>query len=218
MSDEWIPVLQNLPAKEPLMWVLDSATDTIIDMTPATADFFATYEPGSELRTISKKRHMDAVLSVVNTGQTITLLEWMKYAGSWHKRTRTTSHVGGSLVLAQSLDITEFDPRSAWLARINLDSQRLEMENGNSISFLEFVVLHMLLKGLKYKRIAQLLNVTTKTVEYRISRLKNALEVETTEDLMLKVYHSGLIHLGLIEIDLEDPAQTELELYKKVVG
>ena len=218
MSGEWTPVLKNLPAREPQMWVLDVAADTIIDMTPATADFFANHDPASDMRTLSKKIHTDTALFVVKTKQATTLLEWMKYSGAWHKRTRTTSHVDGSLVLIHSLDITEFDPRSEWLARINLDSQRLEMESGSSISFLEFAVLHMLLKGLKYKRIAELLSVTTKTVEYRISRLKNALDAESTEEMMLKVYYSGLIYLGLIEIDLENPAQTELELYKKVLG
>ena len=218
MNSVWTPVLKHLPAGEPLMWVLDTETDTIIDMTPATADFLASHEPAADMRTLSKEFHSDIALSVAKTGQTNTVFEWMKYSGSWHKQSRTTIHVGGGLVLGQSLDITQLDPRSVWLARINLDSQRLEMENGGSISFLEFAVLHMLLLGLKHKRIAERLHVTTKTVEYRISRLKNALEVETTEHMMLKVHRSGMIYLGLIEIDLDNPAQTEVELYKKVIG
>ena len=69
-----------------------------------------------------------------------------------------------------------------------------------------------------HKRIAQILNVTAKTVDYRISRLKNALEVESTEEMMLTVSSTGLIYLGLIPIDLDNPAQTELDLYKKVIG
>jgi hypothetical protein len=34
----------------------------------------------------------------------------------------------------------------------------------------------------------------------------------------LKVNSSGLIYLALVPIDLDNPAQTELELYKKVIG
>jgi DNA-binding CsgD family transcriptional regulator len=218
MNNHWTPVLKNLPAKEPLMWVLDTETNTIIDMTPATAIFLASKEPAADMRTLSVEFHNEVALSVATTGEAKTLFEWMKYSGSWHKQSRTTTHAGEGLVLIQVLDITRFDPRSEWLARINLVSQRLELENGKSISFLEFVVLHMLLKGLKHKRIAELLGVTTKTVEYRISRLKIALEVETTEEMMLKVNSSGLIYLALVPIDLDNPAQTELELYKKVIG
>ncbi len=83
------------------------------------------------------------------------------------------------------------------------------MENGKSISFDEFVVLHLLLKGFKHRRIAETLNISPKTVEYRISRLKNALETETTEDMMMKVSSSGMIYLAMIPIDLDDPAQSE---------
>ena len=140
----------------------------------------------------------------------------MKYSGRWHKLARTTTHLSGSLVLSQAIDVTRFDPRAEWLARINLVTQRLEMESGESISFAEFVVLHLLLKGFVHKRIANILNISAKTVGYRISRLKDALRVETTEDMMLKVSSCGLIYLALIPIDLERPAQTELELYRRV--
>lgn len=218
MSGDWIPILKNLPAQDPLMWVWDADTESIVDMTPATVDFLALSEADFDLRTLSEVFHVETACEVVRTGQAHTVFEWMKYHGTWHKLSWTKIHLGGSLVLNTSLDITRFDPRAEWLARINLETQRLELESGESISFDEFVVLHMLLKGLRHKRIAQLLHITAKTVDYRISRLKNALQVESTEEMMLTVSSSGLIYLGLIPIDLKTPAQTELELYKKVTG
>jgi DNA-binding NarL/FixJ family response regulator len=124
--------------------------------------------------------------------------------------------MGGNLILEISQNITHLDPRAEWLAGINLIDQRLEMDNGESISFNEFVVLHLLLKGFKHKRIAETLNISPKTVEYQISKLKHALEAETTEDMMMKVSSSGMIYLAMIPISLDDPAQSELDLYKKV--
>lgn len=218
MSSDWSPILKSLPAQDPLMWVWDSDTKSIVDMTPATADFLTLQEADFSMRTLSNEFHVDKASEVVRTGKAHTVFEWMKYRGSWHKLSWTKIHLGGSLVLNTSLDVTRFDPRAEWLARINLESQRLELESGESISFDEFVVLHMLLKGLPHKRIAQTLGITPKTVDYRISRLKNALEVESTEEMMLTVSSTGLIYLGLIPIDLENPAQNELELYKKVLG
>ena len=218
MSGNWSPILNGLPAQDPLMWVWDCDTESIVDMTPATADFLALHDAGLDMRTLSKAFHVAAASEVVRTGKAHTIFEWMKYLDSWHKLSWTKIHLGGSLVLNTSLDVTRFDPRAEWLARINLETQRLELESGESISFDEFVVLHMLLKGLQHKRIAPMLNITAKTVQYRISRLKNALGVESTEEMMLAVSSTGLIYLGLIPIDLENPAQTELELYKKAIG
>jgi DNA-binding NarL/FixJ family response regulator len=92
------------------------------------------------------------------------------------------------------------------------------MDNGETISFNEFVVLHLLLKGFKHKRIAEILDISPKTVECLISKLRNALEAETTEDMMMKVSSSGMIYLAMIPINWDDPMQSELDLYKKVVG
>lgn len=218
MSSDWTPILGGIPAQDPLMWVWDTATDSIIDQTPATAIFLKSYESDSEMRTLSYEFHATAALEVVRNRETHTTFEWLKYQGAWRKLSWSKVHLGGSLVLNTSQDITRFDPRAEWLARINLESQRLELDSGESISFDEFIVLHMLLKGLQHKRIAQMLNITAKTVEYRISRLKDALQVESTEQMMLTVSANGLIHLGLIPMDPENPALTEPELYAKVIG
>lgn len=218
MSSDWTPILGGIPAQDPLMWVWDTATDSIIDQTPATAIFLKSYESDSEMRTLSYAFHAAAALEVVRSQETHTTFEWLKYQGAWRKLSWSKVHLGGSLVLNTSQDITRFDPRAEWLARINLETQRLELDSGESISFDEFVVLHMLLKGLQHKRIAQMLSITAKTVEYRISRLKDALQVESTEEMMLTVSANGLIHLGLIPMDPENPALTEPELYAKVIG
>lgn len=202
------------------MWVTDTESGTFLDMTPATA---AAKERqllgfGADQRTLSSEFDLETSRAVCATGESRTLIEWIKYDGSWHKFARVKSHAGGARVLEVLHEITHLDPRAEWLARINLESQRLELDGGSSISFEEFVVLHLILKGYKHRRIAQTLNISSKTVDYRISRLKNALEVETTEEMMGQVWSSGLIHLALVPIDLENPARTELELYKKIDG
>lgn len=198
------------------MWVYDLDVASITDMTPATAAFLQSLTNSSFQSSVSRETQVAACRSVVANGKSCTLIEWIDVNGTWHKLARTKSHAGGNRVLEISQDITHLDPRAEWLARINLVDQRLEMDNGGSISFDEFVVLHLLLKGFKHKRIAETMNISPKTVGYRISRLKNALETDTTEDMMMKVSSSGMIYLAMIPIDLDDPAQTELELYKKV--
>lgn len=220
MDNQFEPILKNFLVREPLMWVTDTSTETLLDMTPATAaaESKLSFEPEAFPRTLSREFQLAISRAVVSTGKSHTLIEWMKLYGSWRKLSRIKSHAGGSRVLEISQDITHLDPRAEWLARINLGSQRLEMEDGESISFPELVVLHMLLKGMKHRRIAETLNISTKTVEYRVSRLKNALAEETTEDMMSKVSSSGLIYLAMIPIDLANPARTELELYKNVPG
>lgn len=198
------------------MWVFDIDSGEVVDMTPLTAEILDSQDPDTLPRTVSRESHLEACRSVVATGEPHTFIEWVKVNGIWHKMARTKSHAGGSRVLEMALDVTHLDPRAKWLARINLVDQRLELENGKSISFQEFVVLHLLIKGFKHKRIAETLNISRKTVDYRLSRLKDALEVETTEELMMTVFSSGMVHLATVPIDLDDPAQTELELYKKI--
>jgi DNA-binding NarL/FixJ family response regulator len=216
MDQEYVPFLKEVSVKEPLMWVVDVETGVILDMTPATAEFFGSFDVTASTSSVTENVHREASQSVAATGDSRTIIEWVKANGSWHKMARTKSHAGANRVLEISQDITSLDPRSEWLARINLEDQRLEMASGESISFDEFVVLHLLLKGFKHKRIADTLNISPKTVDYRISRLKNALKVETTEDMMMEVSSSGMIYLATIPFDFADPAQTELELYKKV--
>ncbi|MCB1690441.1 MAG: hypothetical protein KDI33_18220 [Halioglobus sp.] len=218
INGEWNTVLEHISTSEPLLWVLDVETLAIVGCTPASAEFPALLGSLPELRTLSEQHHLEVARNAVSTGRSETVFEWMKYDAIWRKVARISIPVSGNHVLVQLLDITRFDPRAEWLARINLVSQRLELDSGMSISFAEFVVLHLLLKGLKHSRIAQILNIGIKTVDYRISRLKIALETDTTEEMMSKVTASGLIYLALVPIDLANPAQTELELYKKVPG
>jgi hypothetical protein len=216
MDKDYLPFLNSVTAKSPLMWVFDLDSRSIIDMTPEMAEFMKVFDITSLTSSVSYAEHLDADRSVIATGETHTLVEWVQINGPWRKLARTKSHLGGNLILEISQDITHLDPRAEWLARINLVEQRLEMENGESISFDEFVVLHLLLKGFKHRRIAETLTISPKTVEYRISRLKNALEAETTEELMMKVSSSGMIYLAMIPIDPNDPAQSELDLYRRV--
>lgn len=218
MDSEWNPYLHNIPAASPLMWVADLQADAFIDMTPATARFMETHDLNGMPRTLSIASHKKVARNVVETGESAVLVEWVKYDGAWHKFMRSKSHVGGSRVLDIAQDVTQLDPRADWLARINLDTQRLELDNGKSFSFNEFAVLHFLLKGLQYKQIAQLLSISTKTVEYRLSRLKDALDADTILDLLHLVTSSGLVLLAMVPIDPANPAITEVELYKKITG
>lgn len=218
MDNEWVPYLHNIPAASPLMWISDIQADVFIDMTPATARFMETHDLRALPRTLSLADHMEAAHRAVETGESTVLIEWVKYDGAWHKLMRTKSPVGDFRVLDIAQDITHLDPRADWLARINLDTQRLELESGESFSFDEFVVLHMLLKGLQYKQIAETLNISPKTVEYRLSRLKDALGVETILDLLHVVTSSGLVLLAMVPVDPANPAMTEVELYRKIPG
>jgi hypothetical protein len=84
---------------------------------------------------------LEADRLVIATGEPCALIEWVKINGPWYKLVRTKSHLGGDLVLETSQDITYFDIRAEWLSRMNLVTQRLEIENGKSISFDEFAVL-----------------------------------------------------------------------------
>lgn len=200
------------------MWVINADTGAVLDQTPATVLAQSEQERGEVEypRTLSREQHLEAAQKVVATGETRIVHEWMQYDGAWHKLARTKSWAGDNRVLEISHDVTDLDPRAKWLACVNLQTQRLELNNGESISFAEFVVLHLILRGHIHRHIAQALDISPKTVEYRISRLKNALQVDTTEALMLKVSSSGLIYLALTALKLSEPPRTELEMYKSV--
>lgn len=218
MIDSGFLPLKDMPSKELLIGMFDVATGSFIDVSPAAALIFTSNESSVLPRTISFEQHMKSALEVVETESSCTDIEWIKYDGSWHKLAITKTYAGKSSVLIVGLEITHLDPRAEWLARINLESQRLDLDNGESFSFDEFAVLHLLLKGHQYKQIAELLKVSAKTVEYRISRLKIALEVDTTTALMLKIASNGLMHLVMVPTDPDNPAMTEVELYKKLIG
>ena len=210
--------LKNIPSKEILLGVFDVVTESFVDASPGANLLFTSNELSALPQTISIEQHMKSALEVVERKSSCTDLEWIKYDGSWHKLAITKAYAGMSSVLIIGLDITHLDPRAEWLARINLESQRLELDNGESFSFDEFAVLHLLLKGYQYKQIAEKLKVSPKTVEYRLSKLKTALEANTTTELMLKTASSGLIYLVMVPTDPNDPAMTEVELYKRVNG
>ena len=210
--------LKDMPSNGLLMGIFDVVTESFVDVSPA-ADFLITSNEVSALpQTISVERHLESVLEVVEKKSSCTDITWIKYGGFWHKLAITKAYAGMSSVLIIGQDITHLDPRAKWLARINLESQRLELDSGNSFSFDEFTVLHLLLKGYQYRQIAEKLKVSPKTVEYRLSKLKVALEADTTTELMLKIASSGLIHLVMVSTDPDDPAMTEVELYKRVKG
>lgn len=210
--------LKDIPSNEILMVIFDVVTGSLVDASPAANLLLTSNQLSALPQTISMEQHIKSALEVVEKKSSCTDLAWIKYYGSWHKLAITKAYAGMNNVLIIGLDITHLDPRAEWLARINLDSQRLELDNGESFSFDEFVVLHLLLKGYQYKQIAEKLKVSTKTVEYRLSKLKVALEVDTTTELMLKIASSGLIHLVTVPTDPDNPAMTEVELYKRVQG
>ena len=210
--------LKDLPSNALLMGVFDVVTRSFIDVSPAADILFTANKVSALPQTISLEQHLQSALEVVENKSSCTDIAWIKYGGFWHKLAITKAYAGRSNVLIIGQDITHLDPRAEWLARINLESQRLELDGGKSFSFDEFTVLHLLLKGYQYRQIAEQLKVSPKTVEYRLSKLKIALEAETTTEMMLKIASSGLIHLVMVPTDPDDPAMTELELYKRVKG
>jgi DNA-binding CsgD family transcriptional regulator len=215
----WLDLsLKDLPSNELLRGVFDVVTRSFIDVSPAADILFTANKVSALPQTISLEQHLQSALEVVENKSSCTDIAWIKYGGFWHKLAITKAYAGRSNVLIIGQDITHLDPRAEWLARINLESQRLELDGGKSFSFDEFTVLHLLLKGYQYRQIAEQLKVSPKTVEYRLSKLKIALEAETTTEMMLKIASSGLIHLVMVPTDPDDPAMTELELYKRVKG
>ena len=210
--------LKDIPSNEIMMGIFDVVTESFVDLSPAADLLFTSYKLNALPHTTSVEQHTKSALEIVDKKSSCTDLEWVKYDGSWHKLAVTKAYAGMNNVLIIGLDITHLDPRAEWLARINLESQRLELDNGESFSFDEFAVLHLLLKGYQYRQIAEKLKVSPKTVEYRLSKLKVALEADTTTELMLKIASSGLIHLVMVPTDPDDPAMTEVELYKRVRG
>jgi len=210
--------LKDLPSNALLMGVFDVVTRSFIDVSPAADILFTANKVSALPQTISLEQHLQSALEVVENKSSCTDIAWIKYGGFWHKLAITKAYAGRSNVLIIGQDITHLDPRAEWLARINLESQRLELDGGKSFSFDEFTVLHLLLKGYQYRQIAEQLKVSPKTVEYRLSKLKIALEAETTTEMMLKIASSGLIHLVMVPTDPDDPAMTEVELYKRVKG
>ena len=198
------------------MSIVDLQAGVFVDMTPATARFMEQHDLMVLPRTRSPAEHLEAAHRVVESGEPSLLVEWIKYDGAWHKFLHSKSPVGDFRVLDIAQDVTHLDPRAYWLARINLDKQRLELDNGESFSFDEFVVLHFLLKGLQYKQIAKILHISPRTVEYRLSKLKNAMGVETVVDLLQVVTSSGLVKLAMVPVDPANPATTEVELYRKI--
>ena len=86
------------------MWVFDLDSQSIIDMTPETAAFMNFFDITSCTSSVSYGEHLDANRSVIATGETYTLVEWVQVNGPWHKLSRTKSHVGGNLILEISQD------------------------------------------------------------------------------------------------------------------
>jgi DNA-binding CsgD family transcriptional regulator len=209
---------KDMPSNELLMGVFDVATGSFVEVSPAADFLFSSHKVTALPHTISVEQHLKSACEVVEKKSSCTDIAWVKYDGFWHKLAITKAYAGLTRVLVIGQDITHLDPRAEWLARINLESQRLELDNGKSFSFDEFAVLHLLLTGYQYRQIAEQLKVSPKTVEYRLSRLKVALEADTTTELMLKIAASGLIHLVMVPTDPDDPAMTEVELYKRIKG
>ncbi len=217
LNDTYTPFLDRVTVAVPYMWVYDTQDEKIVDITQATLDFLEASGYPDCPRTLSSDIQLEAARAALTSDESITVIEWIKYADNWTKVTRVKTRVDDRRVLEIAHDTTALDPRAEWLARINLEMQRLELESGESISFDEWVVLHMLIKGIKHKTIAETLGISLKTVDYRISRIKIALAVETTEEMMLEVSASDLIHLALVPLDPDNPAMTEVDLYKKVI-
>ena len=218
MSDSYTPFLERVTVARPYMWVYDTSTQEIVDITVAARQFLETSDFPDCPRTRSSEEQLALGRAALDSDEAVIVIEWMKLGGHWRKVTRIKTRVDDRRVLEIAQDTTALDPRAEWLARINLQTQRLEMDSGESMSFDEWAVLHMLVKGIKHKSIADLLDISHKTVDYRISRIKIALRVETTEEMMMEVSSSGLVHLALVPLDPDNPALTEVDLYKKIPG
>lgn len=134
----------------------------------------------------------------------------------WRRIFCTSTPVKPHQAYIEFVDITDIDPRAPWLAKINLSTQRLELGpdyQNNSFSFLEFAVLHFMLRGASYSDMASMMHVSINTIRFRVKKLKNALNVDTVAGIFKEVHVNGMIHLCTVPLDLANPARTEIELY-----
>jgi DNA-binding CsgD family transcriptional regulator len=214
MDKEFVPFLYRTLVDEPMMWVYDADSGEIVDATPMTTRRLDLMQVDLHERTLSPEIHRQVAREVVASGVPDTRIEWLKGNDAWHKMARTKSHIQGNLVFEVAQQITEFDPRAQWLQKINSRTHRIELDSGESISFAEFTVLHLLIKGMSHAKIADKMAISPKTVDYRIARLKTALDTQTTEEMMAKVSEIGLIALATVPLNLDKPARSEVELYR----
>jgi DNA-binding CsgD family transcriptional regulator len=214
MDKEFVPFLYRTTVDQPMMWVYDVDSGEVVDATPTTTKSLALLMDHLRERTLSQEIHREVAREVVASGASDTRIEWIKVKGAWYKIARTKSHISGNLVFEVAQKISDFDPRAYWVQKINPQTKRIELDSGESISFAEFTVLHLLIKGMSHGHIADKLTISPKTVDYRIARLKSALGAATTEEMMGAVSDTGLIALATVPIDLENPAKSEVELYR----
>ncbi|MEH6591674.1 MAG: LuxR C-terminal-related transcriptional regulator [Halioglobus sp.] len=214
MDKEFVPFLYRTTVDQPMMLVYDTDKDEIVDATPETRKNLDLLRFHVQERTLSAAIHQKTACKVAASGVSDTCVEWIKHDDVWYKVIRTKSHITDSLVFEVAQQVTDLDPAARWVQKINPQTKRIELDSGESISFAEFIVLHLLIVGMSHTHIAEKLAISPKTVDYRIARLKIALGAATTEAMMLAVSEMGLIALASLPLDPDKPARSEVELYR----
>jgi DNA-binding CsgD family transcriptional regulator len=194
--------------------ILNMGRDEVVGRTIGEWDPIQTCYPAN--MRIARLEH------VFNTGQPDTLMDWEELPSvGWRKMVFTSARLGDNHCLTVAGDITDTDPKSSWLARIDVERECMYLGEayGNQImSFSEYAVLHGLLFHHTYLEIAEHLGIGESTVSHRIKQLKEMFGVTTPAGLMREISRNGLIHMMSLEPAQFQPLKTQLELYRAKGG
>ncbi|MEH6551551.1 MAG: LuxR C-terminal-related transcriptional regulator [Pseudomonadales bacterium] len=166
------------------------------------------------------KKILKAVSSVISDKKERLFAVWIKYSTNvWYKVLCRCSAENNHSVHIILVDVTDIDPRAIWLSRINLATQRMDLGpeySNRTVSFLEYAVLHFLIRGTTYKNIAAMMNISSNTVSFRIKQLKQAFSVNSVGALLQETHDNKLIHMLTIDLNVSNPAMTDFHLYSLV--
>ena len=158
----------------------------------------------------NKIEGIDLIQGVLDSGEPFSRVGYYRFAhnsSDWHKDVLTITRVAPEHILLIQHDISQTDPRLQWINRIDPrpDVNKLFLDNGSVITWEQYQTLHRVMRGQSYKQIARLTDISPKTVNYRLDRIKAAFEVETLGELMEAVFTNGLVHL--VTLPLEEQAR-----------
>jgi hypothetical protein len=173
---------------------------------------------GSSVKEITNlERLIRAIRVTIDTLEPGSVVSWVNLgSGEWRKIHWSISAESHSIIYVHFVDTTDYDPRAQWLKRIDIGTQRLMLDDKyyfSSVSFFEYAVLHFLFRGVSYAGMATIMNVSTDTIGFRLKQLKNAFQVSSVQELQAECYDNGLAHLLTIDLDFNNPAMNEFDLY-----
>lgn len=204
-----------------IMWIVD-AQDRVVDATPTVLGYFHLDAEDFIGKTIRELHPDDAEKYLIenqrvrNVGQPATTIDWMNLPIGWRKIALTKFPLGDGYIIGIGHDVTDADPMAGWLQRLDLARGRLGLGpryRAEYITLAEYLVLHRLSRNHSYQEIATELNISPQTVKYRLSRIKEKLNVLTSQEMWEEIYASGLIHLLALPLSLDVLSDDDLNTF-----